>query len=370
MSLSFTPTAKLTRDLKRLARKQSKTSSKPVHTCLNDLAFEELKQVDKLLLTQHVTYRTGPGCNPELAYLKPANAWELLISESWTLDLDAKELRSHRPQVDRSQETRIPPVIISWAADLPDCMTVPFPEIDQEYGISSGILRVLPRIDRRGVGDYPVTVHIGGYYDSYVVLDASERDPLRSKHDIARAAGLVRLARDMRQCSKDISKSIFVDARADLEMQCADLAGPNFAPCLFMKGQVDGVPGFLAGYLKKPIGPFSDIGVDLLNLDERERFSIAKLSLEAWNSLVSGLSERHSLLDEMHGVKLATPLLGSDFRRVRNAIFHDRYVGPKYVHEEPSWIVDRVPSSVVKEVAAITDGARPGWCAATELRPA
>ncbi|WP_170378678.1 hypothetical protein [Ruegeria atlantica] len=361
MSVLFTPTAKRVHDLKRTAKQMSKEHSLPIKSCLDQVAFEELKQVDKILLTDHVTRKEGAGKDAPVAYVQPNGCWEMLMSECWTLDTEARELRSNPQQIDRGQATYLPPVVITWALSQPDSETVPFLDAEHDGDLNQYTLSILPTIERRGPGNYPVTIHVGDHDDCYVVLTEAEAEQLQSDCDIERAACLVGLARDMRQRSKDISETLVVDERAALELQCADLDRCKTVTCLFMQGPLDGVPGFLAAYLTEPTLRHDETSVDVLSLNDRGLFSIAKLSLVAWNGIVSGISPSPALREDKNGIPVQIPIRGEDFCRLREAVFHSRYSGPRYIYEEAPWIVDRVPSPVMKEVAAITEGERQGW---------
>ncbi|NOE36222.1 hypothetical protein [Ruegeria sp. HKCCD7318] len=361
MTVLITPAAKRVHNLRRAAKKKSKELSEPIKPCLDQIAFEELKRIDKILLTSHVTRRQGSGKDTTIEHFLPNDCWELLMSECWTLDAEARELRSNPPQIDRGQKTRRPPMVISWAMSLPESDTVPELAIDHGRSSKRGTLDILPTIERRGPGDYPIIIHVGEEQNYYVHLSDAQTALLQSDCDIERGAGLIALASDMRQRSKDISKTLVVDDRADLEMQCADLDRWDKATCLFMQGPLDGVPGFLAAYIMEPILHPEEPCVDVLSLNDKGIFSIAKLSLLVWNSIIAGVSDSPALREDKSGNPVSIPICGHEFCQLRKAVFHARYTGPRYIYEEPAWIIDRVPSPVMDTVAAITDGEREGW---------
>ncbi len=361
MTELIAPTAKRVNALRLVADEKSKDLLNPIDSCLDQIAFEELKQVDKILLTSHVTRRQGSGKDTTIEHFQPNNCWELLMSECWILDAKKRQLRSNQPQVDLGHETRRPPTVISWAKSRPESDTVPELEIDHGRRPNLNTLSILPTIERHAPGDYPIVVHVGEEQDCYVRLSDAEIALLQSDCEIERGAGLIALASDMRQCSKDISKTLVVDGRADLEMQCADLDRRDKATCLFMQGPLDGVPGFLAAYLIESILHPKEPCVDILSLSDRGIFSIAKLSLQVWNSITAGLSDSPALREDKSGNLVRIPIRGHEFCQLREAVFHARYTGPRYIYEEPAWIVDRVPSPVMDTVAAITDGEREGW---------
>ncbi|WP_171235835.1 hypothetical protein [Ruegeria sp. HKCCA6837] len=371
MAILITPTAIRVHDLKRAAKEnKGKTPCLSLNARLEQIAFEELKRVDKILMTSYVTRRSRSGETATIEYFQPNNCWELLMSECWTLDTDARELRSNPPQIARGQVTRRPPMVISWAMSLSISDTVPELEIDRGKVPGHATLSMLPTIERRGPGDYPIVIHVGVDSDCHVPVSDPQTVLLQSDSDLDRGAALIVFAQDMRQRCKDIAEVLVVDDRADLEMQCADLHDRKRATCLLMLGPLHGVPGFMAAYLMQPVLPSDEPCVGILNLSETEVFSIAQLSLLAWNAIVAEVSDTPGLCEDNNGNQVSVPIRGQDFLSLREAVFHGRHVGPRFIYEEAPWIVDRVPSPIMARVAAITDGEQEGWIMSLESQPA
>lgn len=155
MTELIAPTAKRVNVLRLVADEKSKDLLNPIDSYLDQIAFEELKQVDKILLTSHVTRRQGSGKYTTIEHFQPNGCWELLMSECWILDAKERQLRSNQHQVDLGHETRRPPTVISWAKSRPESDTVPELEIDHGRRPNLNTLSILPTIERRGPGRLP-----------------------------------------------------------------------------------------------------------------------------------------------------------------------------------------------------------------------
>lgn len=337
MTEIVTPSGRTLVELKRAAKNVVALSGVPPRQYLNFIAQRELESY--------------------APWLEDAS-WPDLLRACWRLNADKLQLSSYSSGQGSLQLEWTSRVAVTWEEGLPPC-----PVALWRTPVGRSTLQIKQSITRQSPGVYTLENELSEEGDTtlYPPDDVSWR--FLSDDPKLRASGLMRLASRMRQSAKDNSATLVVDDLAALEMQCADLELRWNADRLFMHGSTSDLLGFFAGYRVRRTGiPAAEDSIAVLNLDEKEMFSVVQFNLSAWNAMMAGFGPACHKTLTLDDCQVHVPVPGAKLEEIRKALLGGWRNETKHVFEEAAWLWGLRPNFTLAEtVANIAQGKSKGW---------